>query len=101
MVHRGEVAAEPADLLVDEVVAHLRHRAGVAVEVHDVVARRLRPVEAVPAGVEDYDVSLADLLPFWETAEDVLQRVVGPGLGDRSEIDHQARAVEIADGDLA
>ena len=100
VVHRGEVAAEPLDLAVDEVVADLGHGTGMAVEVRDVVACRLRPVVPVPAGVEDDDVALADLLALRKAAEHVFQRVIRPGLRDRSQVDHEGAAVQLGERDL-
>src|SRR5487761_2731186 len=101
MVDRREVCADPLDLPVDEVVDHLRHRTWVPIEIGHVVARRHRPAVAVPAGVEDDDVVLPDLLALREAALDVRKAVPPPGPGDRPEVDHQARPVQLVEADPA
>ena len=102
MIHGSQVRAEPFDLLfVDEVVDHLGLRAGVSIEVHDVVAGRLGPVVLVPTGVEDHDVAFADLLTARHAVEHLVQRVERPWPRDRSHVDHQPRAHQVGQRDLS
>ena len=101
VIHRCEVAAEHLHSLIDQVIAHLRLWPRMPVKIGDVVARGLRPVVAVPARVEEDDVAFADLLAFRQAPEHVLERVVGPRLRDRPEVDHESRAEEILDRNLS
>src|SRR5437870_3468018 len=69
VIHRRNVAADHLHALGDQVIADLRLWTGVAIEVHDVISRGLRPVIPIPPRVEEDDVALADLLALRQAAD--------------------------------
>ena len=88
MIGGGQIGAEPLDLLADQVVDDLRVRAGMAVEVRHVVARLLRPVVALPAGVQDDDVPFTDRLR--RVREHLVEPVETPAVGHGAQVDDEA-----------
>jgi len=99
MVDRGEIGSDPLDPLVDQKVDDLGLRAGMTIEVGDVVARWLGPAVSVPARVEHDDIALPDLLALRDAALDVCEAIEGPWPGDGPQVDHKARPVELIEPD--